>query len=68
MWTQIVYAAARLMQILHCLATQHFARLLRAMEEAHVNGLAEDVSLYRFQDVRASLECVRAGLDVDLRV
>ena len=42
--------------------------LLRAVEEAHVYGLAEDVSLYRFHYVCASLEWVGAGLDIDLCV
>ena len=51
-----------------CPTDRHFSGLLRAVEEAHVYGLAEDVSLYRFHYVCASLECVRARLDIDLRV
>ena len=34
----------------------------------HVYGLAEDVSLYRFHYVCASLECVCARLNIDFRV
>src|ERR1700692_2052901 len=46
----------------------HFSELLRAVEQTHVYGLAEDVSLYRFQYVCTRLECVRARLDIDFRV
>ena len=46
----------------------HFSGLLRAVEEAHVYGLAEDVSLYRFHYDGPRLECVSPGLDIDLRV
>ena len=48
--------------------TVYAARLLRAVEEAHVSSLAENVALYRFHHVDASVEWIGAGLNVDFLI
>src|SRR5579872_1105003 len=47
---------------------RQFSRLLWAMKKAHVYGLLEDVSLYRFHYACASFKRVSARLDVNFRV
>ena len=48
--------------------SRRLLNLLRPVEKSHVHGLAENMSLDRFHDCRASFECVRPRLDIDLRV
>ena len=42
--------------------------LLRAAEESHVHGFAQNVSLYGLHNVCAGLEGIGAGLDIDLEI
>jgi len=50
----------------HCFIFR--TNLGRSVKKAHVNGLAEDVSLNFFHDPRAGFESISAGLDVELSV
>ena len=45
-----------------------FLKLLRAMEETHVNRFAENVSLDRFHDADAGFKRICPRLDVDFRI
>src|SRR5437773_5030353 len=42
--------------------------LLWTMEESHINGFSDDVSLHRFHHVRARLERVRCRRHIQLRI